>query len=321
MSDDFTIEIEREGDRVRVVERSQVGGHVVGYTLEEANKVRGAWAAIDLTPAPRSPAVSDGIAIVCGVGASPEPSIAHQYFPVRLRDKPSDDALLAKAEQADKFWPPNLGQELTLRQEIEALASERNELRERVKHEVEQRNLRHDAYLQATAQVKQLCQAVNIACIGHDQGITVAQAIEGIRYIGAGDQRHDAYVAAVCTASTLLCPECRSAFDVAVTDQLAHEGHASPTQAAPDAASSQPPTYWDTGTNAATAAQRAPTGNGVPITPLVIADLEERSRVGAAKYGTPLRAHNGRDALVDSYQEALDLVQYLRQLLEERQTA
>lgn len=32
----------------------------------------------------------------------------------------------------------------------------------------------------------------------------------------------------------------------------------------------------------------------------------------------PLQAHNGRDPLVDAYQEALDLVVYLRQAIEER---
>lgn len=51
---------------------------------------------------------------------------------------------------------------------------------------------------------------------------------------------------------------------------------------------------------------------------LVIADAHERNRVGTAKYGTPLQAGNGRDALVDAYQEALDLVVYLRQAIAER---
>lgn len=75
-----------------------------------------------------------------------------------------------------------------------------------------------------------------------------------------------------------------------------------PADAAPPAATPQPP----------------PVGNGTPITPLVIADFEARSREGAKKYGTVLRADNGRDALMDAYQEALDLVQYLRQAIEER---
>ena len=79
--------------------------------------------------------------------------------------------------------------------------------------------------------------------------------------------------------------------------------------------------YGETFQRLATASgQPAPTGNGTPVTELVIADLQERSRVGTIRYGTPLRAHNGRDALIDAYQEALDLCQYLRQLIEERKT-
>jgi hypothetical protein len=62
----------------------------------------------------------------------------------------------------------------------------------------------------------------------------------------------------------------------------------------------------------------APTPNtGKPIWELVIADIQERDRVGRAKYGTPLQANNGRNALVDAYQEALDLCVYLRQNIEE----
>lgn len=54
------------------------------------------------------------------------------------------------------------------------------------------------------------------------------------------------------------------------------------------------------------------------ITRLVIHDLQNRERTGIAKYGTTLQAQNGRDPLMDAYQEALDLCQYLRQVLEER---
>ena len=53
---------------------------------------------------------------------------------------------------------------------------------------------------------------------------------------------------------------------------------------------------------------------------MVIEDMRERNRIGTKKYGTPLQAHNGRDALVDAYQEALDLAVYLRQAIEERRT-
>ena len=63
--------------------------------------------------------------------------------------------------------------------------------------------------------------------------------------------------------------------------------------------------------------QPAPTGNGVEILPLVIADLNARAEMGEKKYGTRLKAHNGRDALMDAYQEALDLCMYLRQKIEE----
>lgn len=55
-----------------------------------------------------------------------------------------------------------------------------------------------------------------------------------------------------------------------------------------------------------------------PIVELVIEDLNERLRIGIMRYGTPLQAHNGRDALVDAYREALDLCCYLRQEIEER---
>lgn len=51
---------------------------------------------------------------------------------------------------------------------------------------------------------------------------------------------------------------------------------------------------------------------------LVISDMQARDAEGRRKYGTPLQPHNGRDALVDAYQEALDLVVYLRQAIEER---
>lgn len=48
-------------------------------------------------------------------------------------------------------------------------------------------------------------------------------------------------------------------------------------------------------------------------------DLRAKSEAGARKYGGPLRTRNGRMALVDAYQEQLDLVMYLRQQLEEYQ--
>lgn len=58
--------------------------------------------------------------------------------------------------------------------------------------------------------------------------------------------------------------------------------------------------------------------DGRPIWDLVVEDMQARDREGRKKYGVPLQAHNGRDALVDGYQEALDLCVYLRQAIEER---
>jgi hypothetical protein len=61
-----------------------------------------------------------------------------------------------------------------------------------------------------------------------------------------------------------------------------------------------------------------PTKGKTAIYPLVIDDIEARAKVGKAKYGVKLHSHNGRDALMDAYQEAIDLVLYLRQAIEER---
>lgn len=44
-----------------------------------------------------------------------------------------------------------------------------------------------------------------------------------------------------------------------------------------------------------------------------------RADFGKDKYGTFLRTGNGRNALVDAYQEALDLCMYLKQLLMEQE--
>lgn len=52
-----------------------------------------------------------------------------------------------------------------------------------------------------------------------------------------------------------------------------------------------------------------------PVWDVVIADMQERKEMGKEKYGTYLRAFNGRNALVDAYQEVLDLAVYLRQLI------
>jgi hypothetical protein len=51
---------------------------------------------------------------------------------------------------------------------------------------------------------------------------------------------------------------------------------------------------------------------------IVVADMQARDRFGAKKYGQRLKADDGRDPLVDAYQEALDLAAYLRKAIFER---
>lgn len=65
--------------------------------------------------------------------------------------------------------------------------------------------------------------------------------------------------------------------------------------------------------------QPPPTPNDRPaIQDLVLADVAARKQLGIQRYGTPLQAFNGRDALRDLYEELLDAVQYARQVLYER---
>lgn len=66
--------------------------------------------------------------------------------------------------------------------------------------------------------------------------------------------------------------------------------------------------------------QANPTKNDKPcIQDLVMADIDARKQVGIERYGTVLQPFNGRSALLDAYQEALDLCQYLRQLVYEQE--
>lgn len=65
--------------------------------------------------------------------------------------------------------------------------------------------------------------------------------------------------------------------------------------------------------------QTPPTPNDKPaVWPMVVHDMMARDEEGRRKYGVPLQPHNGRDVLVDAYQEALDLCVYLRQAIYER---
>jgi len=65
--------------------------------------------------------------------------------------------------------------------------------------------------------------------------------------------------------------------------------------------------------------EKPPKTNSYPaIWELVIQDMQDRDQQGVQKYGTHLQPFNGRDALIDAYQEALDLAVYLRQEIYER---
>lgn len=59
--------------------------------------------------------------------------------------------------------------------------------------------------------------------------------------------------------------------------------------------------------------------NNTPIVDLVVQDMLERKRLGIERYGVALQANNGRDALRDAYEEALDMAIYLKQALEEQE--
>ena len=64
--------------------------------------------------------------------------------------------------------------------------------------------------------------------------------------------------------------------------------------------------------------QPMPQDGEVDGTPELIGLLTQRMGRGLAKYGKPLQTKNGRDALWDALEEALDLCQYLAQAVLER---
>ena len=63
-----------------------------------------------------------------------------------------------------------------------------------------------------------------------------------------------------------------------------------------------------------------PEEEGVDVAALVHEDIEARVETGKKEYGERLHSNNGRDALIDAYQEALDLALYLRQSIAERES-
>jgi len=89
---------------------------------------------------------------------------------------------------------------------------------------------------------------------------------------------------------------------------------ASPVVSTPESNSYRPDLY------SAATPEPAPKVSLEPaILPLVMQDLVARAEVGLKTYKTLLKPNNGRDALMDAYQESLDLCMYLRQAIAERE--
>lgn len=65
--------------------------------------------------------------------------------------------------------------------------------------------------------------------------------------------------------------------------------------------------------------QQTPVLNHQPIADLICENINRRAEHGQRKYGIKLQAHNGCNALLDAYEEALDLCHYLKQRLVEEQ--
>ncbi len=65
--------------------------------------------------------------------------------------------------------------------------------------------------------------------------------------------------------------------------------------------------------------QQAPHGKGREIAALVAQDVLNKAEEGCKKYGEPLKAFNGRNPLIDAYQEAIDLAKYLKQAIIEHE--
>lgn len=67
--------------------------------------------------------------------------------------------------------------------------------------------------------------------------------------------------------------------------------------------------------------QPLPTPNGHPsIQDALIERIEARKQVGIERYGTTLQPFNGRNAILDAFEESLDLTTYLLQVLYENKT-
>lgn len=60
--------------------------------------------------------------------------------------------------------------------------------------------------------------------------------------------------------------------------------------------------------------QPLPVGGHECVQDALIADIRERRDIGIQRYGSALMTHNGRDAVQDALEEAVDLAVYLKQV-------
>lgn len=74
------------------------------------------------------------------------------------------------------------------------------------------------------------------------------------------------------------------------------------------------PPVWRKAVDAIAAhAEREPSAVARSLLACVAVGIEQRAAVGRRTYGVDLQPHNGRDAMRDAYEEALDAVMYLTQ--------
>lgn len=60
--------------------------------------------------------------------------------------------------------------------------------------------------------------------------------------------------------------------------------------------------------------QPLPTAGRECVQDALIAQIEQRKQLGIERYGRPLETHNGRNAVQDALEEAIDLAVYLKQV-------
>lgn len=66
--------------------------------------------------------------------------------------------------------------------------------------------------------------------------------------------------------------------------------------------------------------QAAPEPGGYPVQAVLIEAIRQRMQFGLRKYGRPLETDNGRDPLLDMWEEMMDMISYFTQFVLEQGT-